>query len=198
MSYARRDRRFFLCLLLLGMPALAFAQAGRISGTVTGFGGTPLVGAHVLLPTVGLAAQSGEGGTFTITGVPAGTYDVKVFRVGYRPSSRAGVMVAAGADTKVAIALDRAEVLLQSVVVTASRHAEKITDAAATITVIGAEALDGRVGNSYALALRNVPGLDVTQVGITSVFVNGRGFNNRFNTRWLKPLFSCTREPPSR
>jgi outer membrane receptor for ferrienterochelin and colicins len=174
-----------VAMLLAGIPALAIAQSGRISGTVTETGGGALMGVQVLIPAVGLSALTSEGGRFAITGVPVGTHELRVFRVGYKSVNRAGVTVAAGTEAKVEIALDKADVRLQSVVVTASRHAEKITDAAASITAIDPGSLEIMMGNSYFLALKNAPGLDVTQVGITSVFVNSRGFNNRYNTRWL-------------
>ena len=171
--------------LLLAAPSAACAQAGRVSGTITESGAGPLVRAHVLIPAIGLSAQSGDDGRFTITGVPAGTHQLRIFRLGYEPVSRPGVIVTASGDAQVTAVLVRATVHLQGVVVSAARHAEKITDAAASITAINPHAFDAQIGNSYQLALRNAPGLDVTQVGITSVFVNGRGFNNRFNTRWL-------------
>lgn len=169
---------------LFAVPTVAFTQAGRISGAITD-GTAPVVGAQVLIGALGLAAQSGDSGKFTIKGVPAGSYALRVYRLGFKPSNSPGVTVTAGADAHVAISLERTVMQLQGVVVAASRHAEKATDAAAAITVMGADALQDRVGNSYQLMLRNAPGMDVTQVGITSVFVNGRGFNNRFNTRWL-------------
>ncbi len=179
-------RRLALALLVLAaLPVLASAQAGRIVGTVTASGAGPLVGAQVLVSAIGLSARTGEGGRFIISGVPAGIYVLNVVQLGHRPASLAGVNVTAGGEASVSVVLELAPYLLRTVVQTASRHAEKITDAAASITAIDRRDLDARIGNSYALALRNVPGLDVTQVGITSVFVNGRGFNNRFNTRWL-------------
>lgn len=182
---ALRRRLTLTMSLVLVAPLAAAAQSGRISGTLKEESAVPVLGAQVLVPALGLSARSGDGGRYTITGVPAGTYDVRVFTVGYRSASRTGVVVVSGEEARVDITLERADIRLQTVVVSASRHAEKVTDAAASITVIDASVLDARVGNSYALALRNAPGLDVTQVGITSVFVNGRGFNNRFNTRWL-------------
>jgi iron complex outermembrane receptor protein len=171
--------------LLLAVPALALAQTGRISGTISAEGATPIVAAQILVPALGLASRSSETGTFEITGVPAGTYDVKVYRMGYSPVSKSAVVVTGGQNSKVEFTMKAATMQLQEVVVSAARHAEKVTDAAATVTALNAEALDNRIGNTYSLALRSAPGLDVTQVGVTSVFVNGRGFNNRFNTRWL-------------
>jgi iron complex outermembrane receptor protein len=177
-----------LCRALLLLAALgigAHAQTGRISGRVTALGGAPVVGAQVLLSGAGLSAETSDSGTFTIPGVPTGTYELSVFRIGYRPQNLSSITVSADQNARVAIRLDRTIVQLQGVVVAASRHAEKITDAASTITAIDAVALENRIGNSYAPVLRDAPGLDVTQVGVTSTLVNGRGFNVRANSRWL-------------
>lgn len=185
MAMMTRVRITPAAVVLLFAPVIALAQTGRISGTVSETAAGPLARAHVLLPALGLSAVSGELGTFVMSGVPSGTYRVTVYRIGYKPSLRTGVVVTAGGDTRLVVAMDHSTTQLQDVVVSASRHAEKITDAAATVTVIDANALEARIGNSYNLALRSAPGLDVTQVGVTSTFVNGRGFNARFNTRWL-------------
>jgi outer membrane receptor for ferrienterochelin and colicins len=166
-------------------PVAVLAQTGRLVGTVTDASNNPLVAAQILIPALGLSSQSGEGGRYAITGIPSGSYLVKVLRIGYRAAAFSGVAVETAGTTTLPIRLEQSNVRLQSVVISASRHAEKVTDAAATIHAIDAVTLDARIGNSYTLGLRNTPGLDVTQVGVTSVFVNGRGFNNRFNTRWL-------------
>ena len=84
--------RHALAALLL-VSTVAPAQTGRITGTVTGAGALPVVGAHVLLATAGLSAESGDNGKFTIRSVPAGTHDLKVYALGYRPLSVAGVAV---------------------------------------------------------------------------------------------------------
>ena len=185
MSPVLRARLAFVLTLALVTPLAAFAQSGRISGSVSEQGVGPLLGVHVLVPALGLSARSGEGGRYTIHGVPAGTHDVRVFLVGFSSASRVGVVVVAGGVANVGVELERANIRLQTIVVSASRHAEKVTDAAASITAMDASTLETRVGNSYALSLRAAPGVDVTQVGITALFLNGRGYNNRFNTRWL-------------
>ena len=46
---------------------------GKISGTVTGDDGTPLVGANVLVLGTGSGASSNADGEFQIINVPAGT-----------------------------------------------------------------------------------------------------------------------------
>ena len=173
--------------MLLGalVPAVALAQAGRISGSVSDSAKAPLAGAQVGIVGTRLAAVTDATGRFTIGGVSAGTYELRVQRIGERQESITGVVVRPGEDTRVDVTLSRAPMSLAGVVVSASRRAEKITDAPATITSIGTDVLDNAVGNNFAGVLKEVKGLDFIQVGMTSIAVNARGFNSSFNNRML-------------
>jgi iron complex outermembrane receptor protein len=172
-------------VLLLAVPAIGLAQTGRIAGTVTGAGTAPLAGAQVFLGALGLAAQSGDGGKFTIRSIPAGTYELTVYRLGFKPLNVPGVVVSAGVEAHVAVQLERTAVQLTSVVVGASRRAQRITDAPATITALDTTAVVNTIGNSYLPALKWANGLEYHQAGVIAVFVNARGFNNSANSRTL-------------
>ena len=167
------------------VPAVALAQAGRISGTVTDSTKAPLAGAQVGVVGTRFGTVTDGSGRFTIGGVNAGTYEVRVQRIGERMESVTGVVVRAGEDTRIDVTLARAPLSLAGVVVSASRRAEKVTDAPATITSISADVIDNAVGNNFAGVLKEVKGLDFIQVGMTSIAVNARGFNSSFNNRML-------------
>src|SRR5215210_3757219 len=69
----------------LGLPSLASAQQGTISGHVTVQGGAaPLGQARVFVVNSNLVATTNAEGVYTIRGVPAGNVDVHVIRVGYQ------------------------------------------------------------------------------------------------------------------
>lgn len=172
-------------LLAAATPSLAAAQTGRISGTVTDSSRAALAGTQVSVVGTRLSATSDGSGHYSISGVPAGTYDVRVQRIGQRARVVSGVVVKAGEDTRVDAALATVPLSLGGMVVSASRRAEKITDAPATITRIDAAAIANTVGNSFAPALKEVKGIDFIQVGVTAVAVNARGFNSAFNNRML-------------
>ncbi len=160
-------------------------QAGRVVGTVTDESRQAVPGAQVNLVGTRLGALTGPDGRFRISGVPAGTYEVRVQRIGQRVRTLAGVVVRAGEDATVDVALEGAPATLGGVVVSASRRVEKITDAPATVTSIGTDVLDNTVGNTFAAALKEAKGIDFIQVGMTSVAINARGFNSSFNNRFL-------------
>ena len=176
--------RTLLAALLLA-PAAAGAQAGRIAGAVTDQSSAPIVGAQVTIPATRQGASSDERGRYAIVNVAPGTYELRVQRIGQRATTVPNVVVRAGEETRIDVSLERAPVELAGVTVSASRRVEKITDAPATVTVIGTDALDQTVGNTFASALKEAKGVDFIQVGMTSVAINARGFNSSFNNRFL-------------
>ncbi|HVF41258.1 MAG TPA: TonB-dependent receptor, partial [Gemmatimonadaceae bacterium] len=171
--------------MLAAIPSLASAQGGTISGTVTGADSRPIADAQVVLVNTSYRAISDAVGAFTISGVPSGRYELRVQRIGEQPRNVI-VEVVSGSDTRADVQLTRAPLELGGVVISASRRAEKITDAPATVTRIEATAIDNSAGgNGFAAALKGAKGLDFLQVGMTSVAVNARGFNSSFNNRML-------------
>lgn len=168
------------------LPLGAFAQGtGRIVGTVSDPQGQPLSAAQVSVVGTSLGAASDAQGRFVVRNVPAGTYTVRVTRIGARATTIANVVVSAGRDADVRATLTQVSAQIAGVVVSASRRPEKITEAPATITRIDATAIQNTIGNSFAPALKDVKGLDFIQVGMTAVAVNARGFNSSFNNRML-------------
>src|SRR5688500_2553579 len=169
--------------MMAAVPSIASAQGGTISGTVTGADGRPIADAQVMLVNTSLRTITDANGAYTITGVPAGRYELRVQKLGEQP--RTTLVDVIGGAAVANVQMTRAVTDLGGVVVSASRRAEKITDAPATITVINTEALDATVGNTFASALKEAKGLDFIQVGMTAVAINARGFNSAFNNRFL-------------
>ncbi|MDO8502533.1 MAG: TonB-dependent receptor [Gemmatimonadaceae bacterium] len=172
-------------LLAAAMPSSVAAQTGRIAGAVTDSARAVLPGTQVTVAGTRFNGVSDVSGRFSISGVPAGTYDLRVQRLGQRAQTVSGIVVKPGEETQVNVSLATVPLSLGGVVVSASRRAEKITDAPATITRIDAAAIQNTVGNSFAPALKEVKGIDFIQVGVTAVAINARGFNSAFNNRML-------------
>ncbi|MFL5575513.1 MAG: TonB-dependent receptor [Gemmatimonadaceae bacterium] len=179
--------RTLLVAALALLPAALPAQAavGRIAGTVTDPAHAPLASAQVSISGTRQGAVTDAQGRFAIYNVAPGTYELRVQRIGQKPMMVPGVAVRAGEETTIDVTLERAAVELAGVVVSASRRTEKVTDAPATVTVIGTDVLDQSVGNTFAGALKEAKGVDFIQVGMTSVAINARGFNSSFNNRFL-------------
>ena len=74
-----------LGLTLLAAP-LAGAQTGTVIGTITDRGtGQPIDAARGQIVGTTLASASDARGTFVLRGVRAGSYTVRVSRIGFRP-----------------------------------------------------------------------------------------------------------------
>jgi outer membrane receptor for ferrienterochelin and colicins len=182
----RLSHRSLAAVVALAPAALAAqAATGRVTGVVTDENHVPVQGAQVSLSGTTLGGLTGLDGRFTIAGVPAGTYELRVQRIGQKPRALPGVVVRAGEATTANASLESAAATLGGVVVSASRRVEKITDAPATISSIGTETLDRSIGNTFAGALKEAKGVDFIQVGMTSIAINARGFNSSFNNRFL-------------
>src|SRR3954469_16960894 len=104
-------------LLLLGAPALAFAQTGTVVGTITDRGtGQPI---EAVRAQVGpnLVALSDARGRFVIRNVPVGSQTVRVTRIGFRPDTRL-LVIAANDTARVSFEASPSAVELDQVVVT--------------------------------------------------------------------------------
>jgi hypothetical protein len=84
-------------LAFLVVSSAAFAQTGRIAGKVTDAkSGEPLAFANVVVVGTKMGAMTLNDGTYTVTGVPVGTYTVKAMMMGYTAIEKPGVRVDAG------------------------------------------------------------------------------------------------------
>jgi iron complex outermembrane receptor protein len=178
-------RAALLALTCFALPIAAHAQTGRVLGAVTDDAGRPLPSAQIIVIGTGLHGITGEDGRYVINAVPAGTHAVRVMHLGHRFKLMENVQVPAGGEARIDAALTPIPASLGGVVISASRQAERVTDAPATVTQIGADQIANSVGNSFSGALKQVKGLDYVQVGVTSAAVNARGFNSSFNNRML-------------
>lgn len=185
---ARRSRAWawhaLAILMIAALPGTLAAQTGEIAGIVEGQDGAPVAGAFVQVEDTRLGTLSGSDGRFALRNVPAGTHRLRVSRLGYREAFVTDASVTEGGSTEVAVVLEGTALEVGGVVVSAARREQRLTDAPATITRIDADMIAETPG-PFAMALKQVKGLDFIQVGATSVAVNARGFNSSFNNRML-------------
>ena len=76
----------------------------------------------------------------------------------------------------------------ETVVVSASRTEEKLINAPATMTVIGAQTIQSAPTQNFAELLRTVPGLNITQVSARDINVTSRGATGTLATGQLALL----------
>src|ERR1700693_5391847 len=79
------------------LASAAFAQSGAISGKVVNLPGDPVPNAPIVATNVATKAvyksTSSDQGLYTLTNVPAGTYEISVALLGYNPFSQKDVTV---------------------------------------------------------------------------------------------------------
>ena len=123
---------------------------------------------------------TGADGDYTAS-VPAGTYSVTVTLIGYETTRVDGVAVDAGSTTTIEIPIRSRALILNPVVVTASRRQEKALEAPASVSSVSSAEIARTIATTPADHVQVQPGLDVFQSGLTGKSVVSRGFNNVFS-----------------
>ena len=179
---------FFATALIL--PAHAQQEGTRperavVQGIVTDADANlPVIGANVTIrPATAEAILRGtttDGeGQYRLGGIEPGEYVLTATFVGYQPRFLP-LTLATGEQRTVDLDLQPG-LELDPVTVTASRRAEKVADAPASVTVLGAREIESEVTVSPAEVLRTTAAVDIAQTGIDRREVVLRGFNNAFS-----------------
>lgn len=113
-----------LAAALLGC-SLLYAQSGQLRGTVTNADGEPLTGAAVLIPQIRMGAYANERGIYSVSRVPAGTYEVRASYFGFDTLVKT-VTIDAGGITTVGFVLSERQVFANEVEITTSRPTGEI------------------------------------------------------------------------
>ena len=180
-----RVLRFFLVLFAVAATTgMASAQTSYITGSVSDSTGAGIQGATVSLHSATGARVSSvlstEGGSYRINNIPPGTYTLRATHISFSPFEQAGVVVVEGAPTMVAITMSSRAFVLGTVV-SVEGVEQKITEAPASVHVIGIEQIAVQPTTSPVEHIRNVPGIDIAGGGLWQRNVVARGFNNIFS-----------------
>lgn len=176
-----RRRLFGLAVGLLGVGGAASAQqagTGTIAGKVIDRNTTrPVAEAQLQLAGTVRGARSNEQGEYRIASVPAGTYMLRVIRLGYSQTTQA-VTVSVGQTATVDVSLAASAVVIDQVIVTATGETQRRRESGATTTTIATENIPLPAVNSFSNTLSSrVAGLTVINAGGTT------GTNSRIRIR---------------
>lgn len=168
--------------------ASAAAQTGTISGRIVEeAGGSALSSAQVRIAGRGVGTLSNDKGTFVLSGLPAGTYDVEVTYVGYNDAQQS-VTVRAGQTTQMEIRMAVSAVQLEGVVVygEATRGQAEALQRQRTslqITNVVSEELFNRFPDRNAAeTVRRLPGISVDRDQGEGEYVQIRGVDQEYNS----------------
>ncbi|HJU65444.1 MAG TPA: TonB-dependent receptor plug domain-containing protein, partial [Gemmatimonadaceae bacterium] len=184
-----------LCWTLLALVAMlagatpALAQAGSISGRITeSETGAAVASARVEAITgngaVAGSVLSDEQGNYRIANLAAGSYSVRITRLGFQPRRIPSVQVT-DAGAQLSLTMVSVATQLNPSVVTASRRQEKALEAPAAVSVVTTREVEERPALSSTEHIRGVPGVDIAQSGLVQANVVARGFNNAFSGAML-------------
>lgn len=150
-------------LLLVGRPA--FAQSGRVIGTVTEkLNNTPVPGARIQVGNTNRFVTANRDGHYQLAGLTAGTYQLKASAIGFSLQS---VTVTVGDTTVTAdFALSRSAISLDEVVVTPTGD-EKVRESGTPIATIKADSAtqNQTISNFGDLLSGRVAGVVISQSG---------------------------------
>ena len=180
---------------ILGATEVAAQQTGTIAGRVLNAStNAPVPAAQVTIVGTSLGALVRDDGRYLITGVPAGTHEVRAQSIGFTAETQA-VSVAAGASVVVDFRLREQAISLDEIVVTgvgAAARRREIGNSLAQVSLADLEAkpissveealrgsvagvqslaVTGQVGSSGTLQLRGVT--SVSQGNEPLVYVDG-------------------------
>lgn len=161
------------CSFFFASPARA-QQAGSISGTVTTAAGGAVPNARVTLVQLNRSTRTTPEGTYSFTGVPAGSHLLLVESTRFGSAVRE-ITVEAGASLTVPVELDVA-VHREQIVVTASPDARAEHDTYQPTEVLSTEELQLRIQPTLGETLAQSPGVSSTYFGPASSRPVIRGF----------------------
>ena len=151
----------FLFLTLFAVPAIADSASGRIIGRIVDAAtGQPLPGANVSVEGTLLGAGSDEDGLYIIDNVPAGSWKIRVDYIGYS-ARKATISVKADQQVTADFSLKASAVLFDQVVITGSRRAENLSEAANSVDVLPASEITKRNYLRMTDALQQLPSVDL-------------------------------------
>ena len=167
-------------IVMLLLPAIALAQ-NSVSGTVTDKdSGQPLVGVNVVVEGTTMGAATGSDGSYSVSGVPDGSYTVTAQYIGYADQSASVTLSGSGETAN--FQLESAAINLGMVDVLASRNYQSLGMSGSQFT---SQELELRLGSrGMPQALSTLPNVFVEQNGggydDENVWV--RGFSDNYTS----------------
>lgn len=150
----------------------------RISGNVVDDRKQPLPGATVAVKGTAIGTVTDDAGNYSIE-VPKDAKTLVVSFVGFTPKEIA--INPNQGNYVVNVDMSSSDIGLNQVIVSASKKQEKVLDAPASVSVLGADKIERNVVTTPVEQLKTTPGVDIMRTGLVSSNVVIRGFNNIFS-----------------
>ena len=146
----------FLGTLAAGSMAAQTPQQGTITGRVTdAVSRQPVVAAQISIVGTNLGTQANTDGQFTLRGVNAGTFEIRVLRVGYSEVKQP-VTVTAGQTVTANVQMRAVVTTLAPVVTTATGEQRRVEVGNAIAQVDAAKIVETQAVTNMALSLIHI------------------------------------------
>jgi outer membrane receptor protein involved in Fe transport len=177
--------RKLVWLMLLNMIQfdLLSQNTGSISGKITDKQTNEVLpDATVSIKGTSSSVVTNNEGNFIFQKVKIGNVTLIISYVGYR-TAESSIKVAIDSVTVVNAQLIPDDRTGDEVVISASKRREKITNAPASIQVIGTKDLNQFPGSNVTELVSKVEGVEYTRSGVDEIKLNARGLNSAFNIK---------------
>ncbi len=151
---------FFLSVIAVYAQEKRFRLQGTVMDAETR---KPLYGANVMVKGTVLGDATDNKGHFIITGLPAGTYDLKVTMMGYKGELKKDIQVGSGRDTSITFSLLPTVIEQPAVIVTASKRKQSTENIASSFEVIGRRDIETRNIQSLEEIVQKSSGVNIVR-----------------------------------
>ena len=181
----KRTKNFLLLLLVLVSLQGFSQQAGIIKGRVLDSDNLSMPGAAIILESLNKGTITDSYGNYTLTGIPAGTYELTVSYIGYQKGNKQ-VTVATGkttvADFTINAGIELSEVVVSGQVLGQSKALNTQMNKGNITNIISSDQVgrfpDANIGD----ALKRIPGINVQYDQGEARFGNIRGTAPQYNS----------------
>jgi len=180
---------FVIIAVLLPVRSFSQTPGGTISGVVRDQAtGETMPGVNVVIEGTLRGASTGPEGEFSINGVPAGTYNLNLTFISYKPFRVEGVEVSSGSVTVINAAMTDQSVELDDIVVVATKRNDSeisvmnsIKGSPVVVSGISAQLISRTQDRDASEVVRRLPGVSI----VDDKFIVVRGLSSRYNNVWL-------------
>jgi len=176
--------KIVLPLLVVMLCNYASAQnTGSVTGKITDKQTNEnLPGATVLIKGTSTSVITDNEGNFIFKKVSSGKIILVISYVGYK-TTEISTEVTSGSMAIANTELTPEDRIGNEVVISVSRRREKITNAPASIQVIGEKDINHFAGSNVNELVSKVQGVEYTRSGVDEITFNARGLNSAFNIK---------------
>ncbi len=169
------SRMILIAFALIGLSNVVWSQT-TISGTVSDTNGDPLIGANILIKGTSIGTVTDVDGSFALSSSRDLPISLVISYTGYTTQE-----ITVTDRTPLVITLTEG-ILAEQVVVSASRKREKVQEAPASVSVLGARQLAGTPQVEAIRNLVNVPGVQLQQQSAARINIEMRASAGIFGT----------------